>query len=91
MITNSLLHQITYGREGRNWGYSMGLPKLEEIIDGVTQGTYTLVFSPTGTGKSSIALYSYIYKPLMEHLDDNNFKVTYFSLEILTDFNILQF
>ena len=82
MITNSLLHQITYGREGRNWGYSMGLPKLEEIIDGVTQSTYTLIFSPTGTGKSSIALYSYIYKPLMEHLDDDDFKVTYFSLEM---------
>lgn len=82
MITNSLLHQITYGREGKNWGFSMGLPKLEEVIDGVTQGTYTLVFSPTGTGKSSIALYSYIYKPLMEHLEDGNFKVTYFSLEM---------
>lgn len=82
MITNSLLHQITYGREGKNWGYSMGLPKLEEIIDGVTQSTYTLIFSPTGTGKSSIALYSYIYKPLMEHLDDDDFKVTYFSLEM---------
>lgn len=82
MITNSLLHQITYGREGKNWGYSMGLPKLEEIIDGVTQSTYTLIFSPTGTGKSSIALYSYIYKPLMEHLEDDDFKVTYFSLEM---------
>lgn len=82
MIANSLMHQITYGREGKNWGYSMGLPKLEEIIDGVTQSTYTLIFSPTGTGKSSIALYSYIYKPLMEHLDDGNFKVTYFSLEM---------
>ena len=82
MISDSLMNQITTGREGSNWGYSMGLPKLEEIIDGVTQSTYTLVFSPTGTGKSSIALYSYIYKPLMDHLDDNNFKVTYFSLEM---------
>lgn len=82
MVTNSLIHQITLGREGRNWGFSMGLPKLESIVDGVTQGTYTLVFSPTGSGKTSIALYSYIYKPLMEHLDDGKFKVIYYSLEM---------
>lgn len=82
MITNSLMHQITFGREGKNWGYSMGLPKLEEVIDGVTQSTYTLVFSPTGSGKTSLVIYSYIYKPLMEHLEDGNFKVTYFSLEM---------
>ena len=73
MITNSLIHQITFGREGKNWGYSMGLSKLEEVIDGVTQSIYTLVFSPTGSGKTSLVLYSYIYKPLMEHLYDNNF------------------
>lgn len=82
MVTNSLIHQITLGREGKNWGYSMGLPKLEGIVDGVTQNTYTLVFSPTGSGKTSLALYAYIYKPLMEHLDDGNFKVIYYSLEM---------
>ena len=82
MVTNSLIHQITLGREGKNWGYSMGLPKLEGIVDGVTQNTYTLVFSPTGSGKTSLALYSYIYKPLMEHLEDDNFKVIYYSLEM---------
>ena len=31
MIANTLMHQITLGREGRNKGYSMGLPKLEGI------------------------------------------------------------
>lgn len=82
MITESLLHQIDIGRSGEQWGYSMGLPKLEEIIDGVTRGVYTLVFSPTGSGKSSLALYSYVYRPLMEHLDDGNFRVSYFSLEM---------
>lgn len=85
MITNSLMHQITLGREGNNWGYSMGLPKLESIIDGVTKNTYTLLFSGTGSGKTSLALYSYIYKPLMEHLDDDNFRVTYYSLEMSSE------
>ena len=82
MITNSLMHQITFGREGKNWGYSMGLKKLEEIVDGVNQSVYTLVFSPTGSGKTSLVLYSYIYKPMMEHLNDDNYKCTYFSLEM---------
>ena len=29
MITDALLKQIEVGREGKNTGYSMGLPKLE--------------------------------------------------------------
>lgn len=82
MITDSLLHQISLGREGKNTGFPMGLPKLENIIDGVIQNNYTLVFSPTGSGKTSIALYSYIYKPAMAHLYDNKFKVVYYSLEM---------
>ena len=82
MITNSLLHQIEIGRLGNSWGYSMGLPKLEGIIDGVSRGVYTLLFSGTGSGKTTLALYSYIYKPIMEHINDENFRVSYFSLEM---------
>ena len=37
MISNSLLTQITNGRDGSNWGYSMGLKKLEAIVDGVNK------------------------------------------------------
>lgn len=82
MISESLLSQINTGRKGNNWGFSLGLPKLERITDGVTKNTYTLIMSPSGIGKTSVALFSYIYKPLCEHLDDGNFKITYFSLEI---------
>lgn len=85
MITESLIEQIEAGRTGKNHGYSMGLPKLESIVDGVTANTYTLVFSPSGTGKTSFILYSYIYRPLMEHLEDDNFKVFYASLEMNAD------
>ena len=45
MISNSLLTQITNGRDGSNWGYTMGLPKLENIVDGVCKQTYTLLFA----------------------------------------------
>lgn len=81
-ITESLLQEIELGREGRAQGYSMGLPKLESIIDGVTKRTMTVIASGTGQGKSSFILYSYVYRPLMEHLDDDNFYVSYFSLEM---------
>ena len=36
MICENLLKEIELGREGKTQGYSMGLPKLEEIVDGIT-------------------------------------------------------
>lgn len=86
MITESLITQIDRGREGKNQGYGMGLPKLEDVVDGVCKDTYTLLFADSGTGKSSIMLYSYVYVPLMEHINDDNFRVTLFSLEMKAEF-----
>ena len=77
MISEKLLTEINRGRQGLNHGISMGLPKLEGIIDGVTRETYTLIISNSGAGKTSFALYAYVYKPLMEHLDDDDFRVLY--------------
>lgn len=82
MISNKLLEEIDRGRLGLNKGIPMGLPKLEGIIDGVTRETYTLILSNSGSGKTSFALYAYVYKPLMEHLDDDDFKILFFSLEM---------
>ena len=79
---DDLFSEIERGRAGKNQGFGMGLPKLEGVIDGVCASTYTLIFAGTGNGKSSFALYSYVYRPLMEHLDDGKFKCTYFSLEM---------
>lgn len=50
MITENLLAQIDKGRQGKNWGLPMGMPKLEQYIDGLSQSTYTLLFSSSGTG-----------------------------------------
>ena len=81
-ITESLLKEIELGREGRSQGFSMGLPKLESIIDGITKRTLYVVGAPSGVGKTSIVLRSFVYCPLMEHLNDDNFKVVIFSLEM---------
>ena len=81
-ICSSLRQQIYKGLNGDNWGLSMGLPKVESVIDGVTRETYTLIFSGTGVGKTSFCLYSYVYRPIMDNLDNDNIKVIYFSLEM---------
>lgn len=81
-IAQSVLQQIKKGRLGENWGLPMGLPKLEGVMGGVTQKTYSLVFGSTGSGKTSFALYAYIYKPIMENINNENFKIIYYSLEL---------
>ena len=78
----SLYQKIDEGIEGKNQGYSTGLNKLDSIIDGVTKQTYYVIFSNSGAGKTSLCLYSFIYRPLVDHIDDDNFRIVYFSLEM---------
>lgn len=84
MIYSSLLKdQVDRGKAGKNIGISMGLPRLEEHIYGLQPGIYTTLFGKTGSGKTSIALYAYIYRPIMEMIaKKRKFKIIYFSLEI---------
>lgn len=49
---DDLFEEIDRGREGKNQGYSTGLPKLDGVIDGVCPKTYTLVFAGTGNGNT---------------------------------------
>lgn len=81
-IRDEIITEVQKGRAGGNQGLSMGLPKLESIIDGVCRETYTLIISNSGSGKTSYALYAYLYKPLMATIDNDDFKVLYFSLEM---------
>jgi len=86
MIADNLLDLIKQGKAGRNWGFSLGLPKLEDLTDGLTKSTYTLLFASSGVGKSSFALYSYVYRPIMEHLEDDKLKIVFFALEMKKEF-----
>ena len=80
--TSSLLNLIERGRRGDNQGLSLGLPKLEQIIDGLTQETYYLVAAGTGNGKTSLVLHSFIYKALLDTSQDRDLQFIIFSLEM---------
>lgn len=81
-IEEQILEEVSRGRQGLNHGISIGMPKLEGIMDGNTRETYTLIMSNSGAGKTSFALYCYVYRAIMEHLDDNDYKCLYISLEM---------
>jgi hypothetical protein len=81
-IFDRILAEIDRGREGLNHGLPFDLPKTEAVIDGNTRETYTLILSNSGSGKTSFALYAYVYKPLVETIDNDDFEVLYFSLEM---------
>lgn len=78
-MSSSLKQLIEKGKLGKNIGYSMGLPKLESVIDGIVKQIYTVIAGSTGTGKSSLALYAYVFRPL---IDNMNILIIYFSLEL---------
>lgn len=81
-VFDKIIQEIDRGREGLNHGIPFGLPKTEDIIDGITKETYTLIISNSGSGKTSLALYAYVYQALKQNLDNNNLKILYFSLEM---------
>jgi hypothetical protein len=83
---DSFYNEIETGRKGRNWGYSTGLPKLDKLTDGVKKANYTIMFALSGVGKSTITLYSYVYKPIMEHLEDDKLEIMFFNLEMKKEF-----
>lgn len=81
-IVESLFALIDRGREGLNIGVSTGLPKLDEIISGIQRQTFYLIAGGTGSGKTTLCLYSYVYQPLKKYLGTDDFRVIYYSLEM---------
>lgn len=79
--TNDLFDTIDSGRQGLNKGISTGIEKLDEYIGGIQKGIYYLIFSGSGGGKSSLALYSYIYRPLKDN-PDKDIVLLYYSMEM---------
>lgn len=59
---------VNRGRKGQNIGLSIGSPKLETYMDGFLPGTSYLVGGESGTGKTTYALWSFVYQPLIHFL-----------------------
>lgn len=78
----SLFTQIDRGREGLNIGLGIGLPILQSMTYGVQRQTYTVLAGGTGSGKTTLALYSYVYRVINDHLEDMCYRVVFFSFEM---------
>ena len=63
---------VDEGREGHNIGLSVGLKKLDWFIDGWLPGTSYLLGGGSGTGKSTAALYLFVYQPLIHFMKGEN-------------------
>ena len=59
---------VKEGREGKNIGLPLGSPKLENLIDAYLPGTSYLIGGGSGSGKSTYALWTFVYNPLISFL-----------------------
>jgi len=83
-IVSELYKNIQQGREGLNQGISTGLPKLDLLTYGVQRKWLSVIAGDSGSGKSSMAFYTYVYSPFMQHIQDPSINVNFllFSFEM---------
>lgn len=60
VFTDQLMDMVERGRQGMNQGFSMGLPRLEEIMDGVQANTYTVIAGGTGLKVANLINFYYL-------------------------------
>lgn len=79
---DDLVGEIERGKNGDNHGLSMGHERLNRYI-GIRKRIYSLVFGPTGSGKSAFTHTSFILNPYedMKSKPEVKFKVMLFSME----------
>lgn len=81
---DELYNEISRGREGKNIGLTTGLEKLDGVIHGIQRRSLVAIGGSTGSGKSSLALDVYVFKPLIQLMDKgpSKIKIVYYSLEL---------
>lgn len=84
MIVDSLFKSINQGKKGLNKGLSSGFPKLDTITYGVQRKWMTVYAGDSGSGKSSLVLYSQIYQPFKQFCNNPNLDINFllFSFEM---------
>lgn len=85
-VVEELYDMIDRGRSGRNIGLSFGFPKLDQCIYGLQRGFITTLAGDSGSGKSSLALYMYTYRPIVEAIEHNKpINILYYSFEMASN------
>ena len=64
MIYSEILNSIENGRNGKNEGIPMGLPRFSEVIPNIQKARYHLVVGESGSGKSAFVDTAYVFNPL---------------------------
>lgn len=84
MIVDNLYYNIEKGKKGLNKGLSTGLSKLDSLTYGIQRGWMTLYGGDSGSGKSSLCLYTTVFKPFQEYLKNENLNIHWllFSFEM---------
>lgn len=83
-LVSSLFNSIDKGRSGYNIGLSLGMPKLDTLVYGLQRRWVTTIAGSSGSGKSILTLYSYIYIPFCQYMQDKSINVNFllFSFEM---------
>jgi len=86
MIFDEVVKKIEDGKEGRSKGLSMGFDRLVEYVPNIQKGTYYLVGSESGIGKTAFADNCFVFNPY-DYIQANpeeklSMKVIYYSFEI---------
>ena len=87
MIYSDILNSIENGKNGKNEGIPMGLPRFSEVIPNIQKARYHLVVGESGSGKSAFVDTAYVFNPLewyVKNKDDIDIKlkIFYYSFEI---------
>lgn len=84
MIVENLFKSIERGRKGLNNGLSSGLSKLDSTVYGVQRRWLTVWAGDSGSGKSSLVLFTQIYQPFKQKINNSNIDLHFllFSFEM---------
>lgn len=78
--TKSLFKLIKRGKTGKNKGLYTGFDRLDKYTYGTQRGYFTVYGGDSGSGKSSLAIYTNIFRPLMDKVA--NVHILTYSLEM---------
>lgn len=69
-IKDNFYKLIEEGKKGSNVGLSIGLDKLASYVDDYLPGTTYTIAAQSGVGKSTFALYVFVFRPLMDYINN---------------------